>query len=190
MINDIILRRKSIKQFQPLEIDDEIIEILFKAASFAPSSYNEQPWSFIIARRNDKENFSTLLSLMYDKNRLWAKDASLIILAMAKKNFTISNKPNKYYFYDVSGAVANLTFQALSMGLSVHQIGGFDADIAKIALKIPSEYDPVVMMVLGYGAKNLNECNTEVKIRKPVSQFVFEKEFGNSLIINNQIFTN
>lgn len=188
MINDIILRRKSIKEFQPLEIDDEIIEILFEAASFAPSSYNEQPWTFIIARRNDKENFSTLLNLMSDKNRLWAKDASLIILAVAKKNFTVSNKPNRYYFYDVSGAVANLTFQALSMGLSVHQIGGFDTDNARLTLKIPSEYDPVVMIVLGYGAKNSN--NTKVKIRKPVSQFVFEKEFGNSVLINNEIFTN
>lgn len=189
-MNKLILKRKSIKKYSQVAVEDEKIHLLFKAASLAPSSYNEQPWSFIMARSNDLQNFNNLLSLMSEKNKEWAKDAPLIVLAAAKRNLTIIDKPNKYYFYDVSSAVANLTYQALSMDLYVHQIGGFDLHRAKTVLNIPDEYEPVVMLVVGYNADEVNETNINTRIRKPISEFVFEKKFGNPAEINNEVLFN
>jgi nitroreductase len=189
-MNKLIQKRKSIKKYSQIAVEDEKIQLLFKAASLAPSSYNEQPWSFIIARGNDLQNFNYLLSLMSEKNKEWAKDAPLIVLAAAKRNLTIIDKPNKYYFYDVSSAVANLTYQALSMDLYVHQIGGFDVVKAKSVLNIPDEYEPVVMLVIGYNADETDESNTHNRIRKPISDFVFEKKFGNPAEISNEILIN
>lgn len=186
MINEIVSKRKSIKSFLPIEIEDEKIRLLFEAAALAPSSHNEQPWSFIIAKHNNKENFISLLGLMNEKNKLWAKDASLISVAVAKKNFTVNGKQNKYNFYDVSSAVANLTFQAVSMGLSVHQIGGFDNDKARQVLNIPDEYEPVSMMVIGYSADTTNTYYNS-KVRKSLDEFVFEKQFGNPVNLKSDV---
>lgn len=189
-MNKLILKRKSIKKYSHIAVEDEDIQLLFKAASLAPSSYNEQPWSFIMARSNDLHNFNNLLSLMSEKNKEWAKDAPLIVLAVAKRNLTVIDKPNKYYFYDVSSAVANLTYQALSMDLYVHQIGGFDSHKAKTVLNIPDEYEPVVMLVIGYNADEVNETNNNNKIRKPISDFVFDNQFGNRAYANNEVIIN
>jgi nitroreductase len=140
MVNEIILKRRSIKTFLPGNINDEKIEALFKAASMAPSSMNEQPWSFILAKKEDEDNFNKLLNLMSPKNQIWAKDSSILLVAIAKRNFSLNNKVNKHYIYDVSSAVANLTYQALSIGLYVHQVGGFDVERSRTELNIPDEY--------------------------------------------------
>lgn len=187
MINDIINRRKSIKSFLPIEIESEKIRLLFEAAALAPSSHNEQPWSFLIAIRNDRENFMNMLELMNEKNKFWAKDASIISLAIARKNFAFNGKQNKYYFYDVSSAIANLTFQAISMGLFVHQVGGFDSDKARQMLNIPDHYDPVSMLVVGYSA-NEKEIGTNGKTRKPLEEYVFERQFGNPANLKSDVF--
>ncbi|HSL89741.1 MAG TPA: nitroreductase family protein [Ignavibacteriaceae bacterium] len=189
-MNRLILKRKSIKKYSHIAVEDEKIQLLFKAASLAPSSYNAQPWSFIMSKSSDSQNFNNLLLLMNEKNKEWAKNAPLIVLAVAKKDLTINNKPNKYFFYDVSSAVANLTYQALSMDLFVHQIGGFDSVRAKTDLNIPDEYDPVVMLVIGYNAEEAGDIYTQNKIRKPLSDFVFEKKFGIPAEINNEVLIN
>jgi len=189
-MNKLILDRKSIRKFSQTAIEEDKIQLLFKAASLAPSSYNEQPWSFIIGRGNDLQNFNNLLSLMNENNKEWAKNAPLIVLALAKRDLTVNNKPNKYYFYDVSSAVANLTYQAVSMDLFVHQIGGFDVVKAKTVLNIPDEYEPVVMLVIGYNADETNETNIHTRIRKPISDFVFDNQFGNRAYANNEVIIN
>lgn len=187
MVNNIISRRKSIKSFQPVELGDEIIKSLFEAAALAPSSHNEQPWVFILAKRKNKKEFENMLSVMLEKNSAWAKNASLIVLAVGKKNFSVYNKPNKYFMYDVSSAVSNLTMQASSIGVIVHQIGGFDSDKAKEIFNIPEEYAPVVMLAIGVK----NELDTEymymLKERKTVDQFVFENQFGKQAELSSEL---
>lgn len=185
MVNEILLKRKSIKTFLPGNIDDEKIEALFKAASMAPSSMNEQPWSFIIAKKEDEDNFNKLLNLMSQKNQIWAKDSSILVVAIAKRNFSLNNKVNKHYIYDVSSAVANLTYQALSIGLYVHQVGGFDVERSRKELNISDQYDPVVMLSIGYNAGDDNIINT--KPRKNLKEFVFEKQFGNPANFRSEV---
>lgn len=185
MINETILKRKSIKNFLPVNIDNYQVELLFAAASFAPSSMNEQPWAFIIAKREDEQEFNLLVNLMNEKNRMWAKDASLLAVVLAKRNFSLNNKPNKHSFYDVSSAVSNLTYQALSMNLQVHQIGGFDIEKTRAQLIIPEIYDPVVMLAIGYSATEEDALNT--KARKNFNEFVFEKKFGNPINMRTEV---
>lgn len=185
MINETILRRRSIKHFLPANIDNYQVELLFTAASLAPSSMNEQPWAFIIAKREDEQQFGSLLNLMNEKNRIWAKDASLLVVVLAKRNFSLNNEPNKHYFYDVSSAVSNLTYQALSMDLQVHQVGGFDVERTRTQLMIPDSYEPVVMLTVGYSATDADVLNT--KPRKNFSEFVFEKKFGNPVYMKTEV---
>lgn len=185
MINETILKRRSIKNFQPVEIDNYQVELLFNAASFAPSSMNEQPWAFIMAKREEEDDFSAFLNLMNEKNRIWAKNSSLLVVVLAKRNFSLNNKQNKHYFYDVSSAVANLTYQALNMDFQVHQVGGFDIDKTRSELMIPDNYDPVVMLAVGYDAEDSDRINS--KPRKNIHEFVFEKKFGNPVKLGTEV---
>jgi len=127
VINNIITKRKSIRDFDSLLLNEETIASLFEAARRAPSAFNEQPWRFILANRKDKNEFNLVLDVLMEKNREWAQNASLLVIVLAKKLLSRNQIANKHYLYDTASAVANLTFHANSLDLYVHQMGGFDS---------------------------------------------------------------
>ena len=105
-------------------------------------SYNEQPWRFVVARREDSEGFGRLLDTLVDQNRKWARNAPVLALSVAKADFTHSGRPNRHAWYDVGQAAAYLTLQATELGLYVHQMAGFDPVKARQLLNIPEGYEP------------------------------------------------
>jgi len=130
-IHELIRERWSPRAFSQKEIPQETLHSLFEAARWAPSSYNEQPWAFIIATHNDHENFSKALEPLVEFNVNWAKHAYLIGFAVAKLAFAKNNSPNRNAHYDTGAAMAYLTMEATSRGLFVHQMAGFDPDTAR-----------------------------------------------------------
>lgn len=169
MIHNIIRIRKSIRAFKSEDIDKEKILSLFEAARLAPSSMNEQPWRFIFADKNDGSSFEKILSTLADANRVWAKDASLLIIVLSKKYFDRNGKPNKHYFYDAASAVSNLTFQANSLDLYIHQMGGFDSEKVKEMFLVPELFDPVVILAVG-GKGDVNNLPEPFKERENMSR--------------------
>jgi nitroreductase len=149
MVHDIIVKRKSIRAFNSENIDDEKLLSLFEAARLVPSSLNEQPWRFIFAERNDDAPFEKILNTLADANKVWAKNASLLVIVISKKDLDRNQKPNKHYFYDTASAVANLTFQANSLDLFVHQMGGFDSVKVQELFNVPEQFEPVVVIAIG-----------------------------------------
>ena len=122
---------------------------MFEAARRAPSAFNEQPWRFILAARNNSEEFKSILETLAEKNREWAINASLLVIVLAKKNLSRNQKFNKHYMYDTASAVANLTFQANSLNLYVHQMGGFSSEIIIEKYSVSDEFEPVVVLAIG-----------------------------------------
>ncbi len=163
MINKLITDRYSPVIFDPGAVGEEKVNMLFEAARWAPSSRNEQPWRFIYAHRNDAV-FEDMLSTLVDENRIWAQNAPLLILSIAKTTFAYKGKPNYYAFHDTGMAVANLLIQATDMGLYVHQMGGYDKEKARDVLNIPEGYQPVAMMAVGYKG-NPEEMPEELRSR-------------------------
>jgi len=182
MIDTTIAKRKSIRSFDKSELNEEIITSLFEAARRAPSAYNEQPWRFILAKRNNSEEFKSVLETLAEKNREWAINASLLVIVLAKKNLSRNGKFNKHYMYDTASAVANLTFQASSLNLYVHQMGGFSSEIIIERYSVPDEYEPVVVLAIGrklVSDSEPDEAYPELK-RMPLTEIVFENKFGES----------
>jgi nitroreductase len=169
MIHDIIIDRKSIRAFNSEDIDDEKLLSLFEAARLAPSSMNEQPWRFIFAEKNDDLSFEKILNTLADTNKIWAKNASLLIIVLSKKNLDRNYKPNKYYFYDAASAVSNLTFQANSLDLYVHQMGGFDSEKIQEIFQVPEQFEPVVIFAVG-GKSDVNNLPEPYKERENLPQ--------------------
>ena len=178
-LNEIIKNRRSPVIFSDKIIENEKIDLLFEAARWAPSSMNEQPWRFIFASREDNPAFEKLFDCLMEGNKQWNKKIPLLILAIAKLNFDYKNRLNAHAKYDLASSVANLTYQANSMDLWVHQMGGFDADKAKNDFNIPEEFEPVVMLSVGY-LGNLDSADEKLlkrdqaeRKRKPLAELVF-----------------
>jgi len=154
---------------------------LFEAARWAPSSYNNQPWRFIYAKRNT-ENWDKIYSLMVEGNKIWAKNASVLVVVVSRKDFEYNEKPARTYQFDAGSAWENLALEATSRGLATHAMQGFDYDKAKVDLEVPENFDVMAMIAIGKrGQKeslpsNLqkNEYPTD---RKPLEEIVMEGRF-------------
>jgi nitroreductase len=90
------------------------------------------------------------MDILSERNQQWAYKAPVLMLSIAKTNFTRNNKPNRHAFHDVGLAMGNLIIQATASGLYVHQMAGFDREKARESLQIPDGYEPVAMAAIGY----------------------------------------
>lgn len=149
-IHKLLQDRWSPLAFSNKPITPETISSLLEAARWTASCYNEQPWHFIIATQENTAEFNKLLSCIVEANQVWAKNAPVLMISVAKLNFEKNGNPNRHAFYDLGAAVCNLTTQATSLGLFVHQMGGFDVDKTRTVYNIPPGYEPVTAIAIGY----------------------------------------
>jgi nitroreductase len=185
-IHEILKRRWSPRAFSDRLIEPQKIRCLFEAARWAASSFNEQPWSFLVATRDNTAEFEKMLSCLTPGNQAWAKFAPLLILTASRRTFTKNDKPNRVYIHDVGLAAANLTFQATAMGLFVHQMAGIEIDAVRQVYQLPEGYDPVTAIAVGY-AGDIGELPSELRAaeqaqrtRKALSEMVFTGKWGQS----------
>ncbi|OFX86915.1 MAG: hypothetical protein A2W99_04160 [Bacteroidetes bacterium GWF2_33_16] len=147
---DIIRNRYSTVLFSSEPIEKDKLNLLFEAARWAPSAYNEQPWRFIIGIKEKDDVYKKLLDCLVDSNQYWAKHAPILVLVASKKVFSHNSNLNRTSFYDTGLAVGNLLTQATSLDLFVHQMGGFNNDKARKEFNIPENFEPIVIMAIGY----------------------------------------
>jgi nitroreductase len=180
---DIIKNRRSRRAYSSQPIEPERIKSLFEAARWAPSSVNEQPWTYVYATHDQPELWNKIFSTLNDGNKSWAKDAPLLLVSLARKNYLQNEKLNGSAKYDVGAANAFLSLQATHLGLNVHQMGGFNHDLLRENLNIPTKYDLGVVMAIGYpGALEQLPEPLQERERSPRKRFV-QDEF-----VMNRIF--
>jgi len=144
-------------------ISDEALYQLLEAARWTPSSFNQQPWRYLYARHRAEDRFADLLGVLAAKNQAWAQDASLLLLGIAKTTVEGREVPNRYATYDLGAANFALTVQATSLGLYVHQMAGFDRELARQRFQIEAGYEPTVVLAVGY----LADAGPDTPPRKP-----------------------
>jgi nitroreductase len=160
-INSIIAARWSPRAYDANKpVTQAQIIALLEAARWAPSCFGDQPWRFIVWDKNtDAATWQQAFDCIVPNNQVWVKDAPVLILACADTLFSHNQTPNRWAQYDTGAAVENLCLQATSMGLVVHQMGGFNSDKTRQAFSIPEQYVPMAMLTVGYegDANNLPE---------------------------------
>jgi nitroreductase len=178
-LHPLIGQRWSPRAFSSEPLDAATLHSLLEAARWAPSSMNEQPWSFIVADRGqDAEAYARIVSALMPANAAWAGKAPVLIAAVARMNWTRSGAPNHHAFYDTGQAVAQLALQAGALGLAVHQMGGFDAGQLRAATGIPEGYEPVTVLAVGYPGDpatlsgDLRARETAPRRRRPLGESV------------------
>ncbi|BAY08965.1 nitroreductase family protein [Calothrix sp. NIES-2098] len=185
-VHDFIRSRWSPRAFSDRLVEQDKLLSLLEAARWAPSSYNHQPWSFIVATKEDATEYNRLLSTLVEFNQGWAKNAPVLILAVAKIR-TDDGKTNRHAFHDVGLALENLILQATSLGLFAHQIGGFNPEKAREVYQIPEDYEPATVLTIGYPGDpqnlpdGLRDRELAPRVRKPLKEFVFTGQWGQTL---------
>jgi nitroreductase len=183
-IEEILKRRWSPRAFSNRIVEREQLQSLFEAARWAASSFNEQPWSFIVATKEKPEEYTALLNCLLEKNQQWAHLAPVLMVSVAKLNFDKNGKPNRHAFHDVGMAVSNLIVQATTFGLYVHQMAGFSVERVRETYSVPDGFEPVAAIAVGYpdDLSVLPEPFREQEIgprrRKPIDSFVFAAKWG------------
>ncbi|GAA5509465.1 nitroreductase family protein [Novipirellula caenicola] len=183
-IHELIRKRWSPYGFDERSVSKQDIDALMEAARWAPSSYNEQPWSFIVATRDDGERFDQLLSCLVDANQAWAKAAPVLVLCCTRLKFSRNGKPNAAATHDLGLAAGNICFEATARGLSVHQMIGIHSDKAREVFEVPEDIQPLTAMAIGYAAdpeslpEELKQRDQATRQRKPLSEFVFSGKWG------------
>jgi nitroreductase len=148
-VHKLITDRWSPRAFDKRTVDYDKIHLLFEAAKWAPSARNAQPWRFIFATR-EMPDYKVFIDQMSEANQSWATTAPLLVMPLAQVISTYKNRPNRLAFYETGMAVGNLLTQATSMGLMVHQLSGYDEERAKEILVIPTRYEPMSILAIGY----------------------------------------
>jgi nitroreductase len=163
-INPLILSRWSPRSMTGEELGDDDIMSLFEAARWAPSSFNNQPWRFIYAKRNT-EHWDRLFNLLVDVNKTWAKNAALLAVVISRKNFEFNEKPARTHQFDTGSAWENLALEASSRGIVAHGMQGFDYEKAKTELGIPADFEVMAMIAIGKRGPKEN-LPTELQVKE------------------------
>jgi len=164
------------------EISPDELMSLFEAARWAPSSFNNQPWRFIFARRNT-EHWDGLFDLLTDANKAWAKNAAALVVVVSRTPFEHNDKPARTHSFDAGAAWENLALQGTAMGFVVHGMQGFSYPRAKEELGVPEGYEVEAMIAVGRPGKK-EDLPEELQDRefpsprKKLEEIVFEGSFG------------
>jgi nitroreductase len=180
-IEALFLKRWSPRAMSGEPISEEEMLTLFEAARWAPSTYNEQEWRFLYARRETPQ-WPSFFDLLVEGNQAWCEKAALLVVILAHKVFAKNGKPNPVHVFDSGLAFENLALQGTAMGLVVHGMQGFDFDKARTALGVPDDYAVCAMFAVGQPGdpNDLPEAMREREIpsdRKPVSEIICEGRF-------------
>lgn len=157
------------------------IAALFEAARWAPSTYNEQEWRFLYARRETPQ-WPAFFDLLVEGNQAWCRNAAMLVVILAHKVFSQNGKPNPVHLFDVGAAFENIALQATAMGLAVHGMQGFDFDKARTTLNVPDDYAVAAMFAAGRPAEaeilpeKLRDREKPTS-RKPIAEIICEGPF-------------
>lgn len=180
-----IAQRWSPYRYKAQGVELDKLKSCLEAARWAASSYNEQPWIFFIARRENAESFQRMLACLDPANQGWAASAGVLMLTAFRKTFTRNGTPNRVAFHDLGIAAGQLVLQAAALGLQGHQMAGVNLSSVRQQYRVPEGYEPATAIALGYADLSpekpddpLAGRDTAARPRKPFSEFVFGNEFG------------
>ncbi len=179
------------ERWSPYGFDDRSVpegdlRSLFEAARWAASSYNEQPWNYLVATREDPVEFARMLGCLVEANQAWAKAAPVLVLGVVSLQFAKNKKDNRAAVHDLGLAAGNLLVEATARGLSVHQMIGILPDKARELYQIPEHFEAWTALAIGYKAdpaklpEALKERDSTPRQRKPLGKFVFTGKWGQS----------
>jgi nitroreductase len=180
-----IAARWSPRSYLDTPVTDAQLHAVLEAGRWAASAYNEQPWQYLVTRKNvEPEAYAKLAACLVPFNQGWIGQVPVLMLACARLNSAGNGKPNAWAHYDAGQASGSMAIQAAALGLQLHQMAGFDAAAARAAFNIPEDVAPIAAMVLGTPGpasalpEQLAQRETAPRVRKPAKELFFFGQWG------------
>ncbi|WP_205678915.1 nitroreductase family protein [Aquisphaera insulae] len=183
-IQELLATRWSPYSFSDRPVSEEDLRSLFEAARWSASSYNEQPWRYIVATKGDPDGFEKILSCLVEGNQAWAKFVPVLAIGCHSKTFARNNKPNAAAEHDLGAASASLTLEATARGLFVHQMIGILPEKVRETYGVPDDYAPLTGIAIGYLGdppdldQRYRDRDQAPRQRKPLTEIVFSGTWG------------
>jgi nitroreductase len=182
-INKLLAERWSPRAFNPeFIIDNNSLLSLLEAARWAPSCYGDQPWRFVIFQKHDITSWVGALNCLSVGNQNWAMDSSILIVVCANKVFDHNKEPNRWAQYDAGASAENICLQAVNLGLSTHQMGGFDEEKIRNLSSIPEQFDILSVMAVGKALEE-SDFTEEQRIKEQLPR---KRKALNEIYFNNK----
>ncbi|MEL6107137.1 MAG: nitroreductase family protein [Planctomycetota bacterium] len=187
---DAISGRWSPYRFEPRPIETSLLSQCFEAARWASSSFNEQPWRWIVATRDQDDEFIRAVNCLMEANRPWASNAGALVLTAYRAKFSRNDKPNRVALHDLGQAASLLSIQAAALGLQVHQMAGINLSQIRAEYQIPEEFEPATAIAIGYPstqpadspeAEQMVQRERAARKRNPLSEQLFTGVWGGAV---------
>lgn len=182
-IQDVVADRWSPYVFSDEPVDDATVASLLEAARWAPSSFNEQPWRYLVGRKGDAA-WQAIFDSLVEANQAWAEPVPVLMVSVASMRYARNDKPNDHAWHDVGLATGNLLAEATARGLLVHQMGGFDAGTVRERFGLPEHFEPCAAIAIGHRGdpgeadEDLAGREDGPRERRPVDGFAFGATWG------------
>lgn len=157
-----IMSRRSVRQFLPEPVSEELLEKILKAAMRAPSANNQQPWWYLVVR--DRSRLEAITK--FHPYAQMCRQAPLVVFVCGDPNL---EKSPGYWIQDCSAATENLLLAAHALGLGAVWCGMYPREErvtkARELFGIPDHVIPLALVVMGYPAKKIDAQDTYKKER-------------------------
>lgn len=183
-----IERRYSPYLFEDKSVSDQDLKQCLEAARWAASSFNDQPWSWIVARREDQRAFAAMLGILAEPNQAWAAKASVLIVSVIRTTFRRNGQANRVALHDLGAAAAMMSLQATALGLQIHQMAGIDVAAAAKIYQVPDDHQVQTAIAIGYPMtgqvdpddESMRQRERDARQRLTLGEQVFSETWGRS----------
>jgi nitroreductase len=185
-IHELMARRWSPRAFEEgRPVERSKILSLLEAARWAPSCFNEQPWRYLVFDESNPDYLERARGCL-SKGNEWAFKAPVLMLSVARDNFTRNEKPNRTAQHDVGLASENLVLEAVNAGLAAHQMAGFDVERSRAEFHVPEGFTPIAMIAIGYPyqgdvdnmPEGMRASELTSRSRKAMGEIAFAGDWG------------
>lgn len=185
-VHELIRQRWSPRAFADRPVEPSKLRQILEAARWAASSYNEQPWRFVVATKDEPDDYERMLECLVPFNQRWGQTAPVLLLSFYRTTFSRNDKPNRCASHDVGAAAAQLTLQATALDLYVHQMAGIRPGAIREAYDVPDVFEPMAALAVGYMGDpaqlpdELEEREQAPRTRRPLEDTVFSSTWGHT----------
>ncbi len=165
-----LMTRRSVRKYTDQKIDKATLTEIIRAAQYAPTAHNRQPWEFLVV--DDREVLANLRHIQ--RWTSFAKDAACVVFVLGdvSQSFNRDKENEKWSFVDVDCAIAteNLMLAAWAKGIGTCYCGAAPmqrvVDDLKEYLKLPDNIRPCAIVTMGYPAETPKQPEGRFKEEK------------------------
>lgn len=186
-VHELLAKRASTRSYDGRAVERHELLSLLEAARWAPSSYNRQPWRFVVwDRHQDQAAFDRAFGTLVSSNQRWVANVPVLIGVFADTVSSDGNA-NPSAPYDTGAAALSLVLQAQALGLSARQIGGFDHEALRRAFAIPASVNIQSFIAVGHlGAADqlsdeLKAREAAPRVRRELHEIAYAASWGEPL---------